>query len=202
MGAVELAMEEYETILAQRPSITQSERCSYLLSLSNSYKRNFEYQKAQEILSECAVVEDLGPDHPRNQLNIAIYRSLSDLARLSEQPNERRKWAETALEVSKKSGRVDFNTYLTLVQVYREQGLQDSLAPLFHKMEAVPDRLVQLPARLLYIKEKSAYLNSQSREQEAIELVQTGLELAERTTVPGIGLVNDPISILRLSSNR
>lgn len=88
-------------------------------------------------------------------------------------------------------GRVDFNTYLTLTQVYREQGLQDSLAPLYSKMEEIPERLVQLPSRLLYIKEKGSYLNSKQREQEAIELLQNGLSLAERTAVSGISLLND-----------
>ena len=83
-------------------------------------------------------------------------------------------------------GRVDFNTYLTLTQVYREQGLQDSLAPLYSKMEEIPERLVQLPSRLLYIKEKGSYLNSKQREQEAIELLQNGLSLAERTAVSGL----------------
>lgn len=88
-------------------------------------------------------------------------------------------------------GRVDFNTYNTLTQVYREQGLQDSLAPLYSNMEEIPERLVQLPSRLLYIKEKGSYLNSKQREQEAIELLQNGLSLAERTAVSGISLLND-----------
>ena len=191
VGAVELAIGEYERIMAQKPSIKLSEQCSYLLSLSNSYKRNFDYIRAAELLFECREIEDLSPEDPRYGLQIAIYRSLSDLARLNEQPVERRKWAELALNESEMGGRVDFNTYLTLIQVYREQGLQDSLALLFSKMEEIPERLVQLPSRLQYIKEKAHYLNSQQRVQEAIELLQDGLRIAERTAVPGIILLND-----------
>ena len=199
VGAVELAIGEYEHIMAQQPSIKLSEQCSYLLSLSNSYKRNFEYNKAAELLLECSEIEDLSPEDPRYGLQIAIYRSLSDLARLNEQPEERRKWAELAFNESKMGGRVDFNTYLTLIQVYREQGLQDSLAPLFSEMEEIPERLVQLPSRLQYIKEKASYLNSQQREQEAIELLQTGLRIAERTGAPRIILLNDLRAELAMS---
>ena len=199
VGAVELAIGEYEHIMAQQPSIKLSEQCSYLLSLSNSYKRNFEYNKAAELLLECSEIEDLSPEDPRYGLQIAIYRSLSDLARLNEQPEERRKWAELAFNESKMGGRVDFNTYLTLIQVYREQGLQDSLAPLFSEMEEIPERLVQLPTRLLYIKEKASYLNSQQREQEAIELLQNGLRIAERTGAPAIILLNDLRAELAMS---
>ena len=199
VGAVELAIGEYERIMAQQPSIKLSEQCSYVLSLSNSYKRNFEYNKAAELLLECSEIEDLSPEDPRYGLQIAIYRSLSDLARLNEQPEERRKWAELAFEESKLVDRVDFNTYLTLIQVYREQGLQDSLAPLFSEMEEIPERLVQLPSRLQYIKEKASYLNSQQREQEAIELLQNGLRIAERTGAPGIILLNDLRAELAMS---
>lgn len=199
VGAVELAIGEYEHIMAQQPSIKLSEQCSYLLSLSNSYKRNFEYNKAAELLLECSEIEDLSPEDPRYGLQIAIYRSLSDLARLNEQPEERRKWAELAFNESKMGGRVDFNTYLTLIQVYREQGLQDSLAPLFSEMEEIPERLVQLPSRLQYIKEKASYLNSQQREQEAIELLQNGLRIAERTGAPAIILLNDLRAELAMS---
>ena len=191
VGAVELALSEYERIMAQKPSIKLSEQCSYLLSLSNSYKMNFDYIRAAELLLKCSEIEDLSPEDPRYGLQIAIYRSLSDLARLNEQPVERRKWAELALNESEMGGRVDFNTYLTLIQVYREQGLQDSLAPLFSKMDEIPERLVQLPSRLLYIKEKGSYLNSKQREQEAVELLQNGLRLAERTDVSGVSLLND-----------
>lgn len=104
VGAVELAISEYERIMAQKPSIKLSEQCSYLLSLSNSYKRNFDYIKAAELLFECREMEDLSPEDPRYVLQIAIYRSLSDLARLNEQPVERRKWAELAFNESKLGG--------------------------------------------------------------------------------------------------
>ena len=174
VGAIDIALERYKNQLEiETGSI--SDQCRVHLNISNAYKRNQQLDLAYDELLNCAEAELNDP-----YLEVAIYKSLSDLEKLNGNTLERIKWAERAVEAQNALHRKDYSSYLFLAEAYFEHGDFDESESLFPVLDNFDPRLVQPPVKINYLLLKGKNSLRKNNPDQALSIADEGLAIVRR----------------------
>lgn len=188
VGAIDLAISQYETTLADA-SASNDLRCRVLLQVSNAYKRNKQINEAIDVLQECTTLLEQSEDkRVILPLQVAIWRSISDLLEEIGDQEGQLEMALLAYNTEKRRGRSSFPTMTTLLSAYLSNNRLEDAGPLFQEMEAVPARMIQQPNRAIYFVYQADYLNRIGEFNRALEVIDEALSYVENLPLNGGGI--------------
>lgn len=188
VGATDLAIQEYEATL-QNPKITSDLRCRLLLQISNAYKRNKQFEKAIDTLLECTnLLEESNDPRVVFPLQIAIWRSISDLHAQTADNVKQLDMALKAYDAEKNRGRASFPTMTTLLHAYLSNDYLEEIDFILTEMDKVPDLRIQQPNKALYFVYKADYLNRSGEAEQALSVADEALVYVQNLPANGGGI--------------
>lgn len=173
VGAVEIALERYNQILELE--IDPDRECATLLNISNAHKRNHDLEKAIQVLLSCKDNFNV-----TEEVQIAIYRSLSDLERILGNYDQQISLINKAIEVEQNIGTVNATSYLFLAGAYFETQKFNKVDSLFILIDKIDPRLVIPPTRVQILLLKTKFLIHKNELEAALNTIDLVLPIIKR----------------------